>query len=173
MPTNVQNELVGGEVQIEEVAPKWRAVRGLGGGAVADSRDLNGACLVMREFGLEYLGVGVRLHTEGGVGRVGRPCLTTHSDVGCRTQRVFKGGGPAVNTRNGEGVVCANNVVRALVTVGGQVAKYQVVAGRPLVLHDAAAVETVTGRCGSLPIWTSLGVRSVVTLTELSNSNST
>ena len=61
----------------------------------------------------------------------------------------------------------ANNVVRALLTVGGQVAISQVFAGRPLMLHDAAAVEAVTGRCGSLPIWTSMGVRSVVTLTEL------
>ena len=38
------------EVQIEEAAPEWRAVWGLGGGAGADSQDLVGPRPVKREF---------------------------------------------------------------------------------------------------------------------------
>ena len=37
---------------------------------------------------------------------------------------------------NGEGVVCADNVVRALLPVGGQVTIIQVVTGETLVFHD-------------------------------------
>ena len=145
-PTSIRTGQVGREVQIEEVAPEWRAVRGLGGGAGADSQDLAGARPVKREFGLEHLGVRVRLHTlaDGG-GRVVHPCPTTHSEVRCRTQRVRGGRASAVNTRNGEGVVCTNNAVRALLSVGGQVAIGQVVAGQTLVPHDAGAVENRQG----------------------------
>ena len=63
-------------------------------------------------------------------------------------QRVREGGVSAVNTRNGEVVVCANNVVRALLPVGGQVAIGQVVAGQTLVPHDAGAVENRQGEAG-------------------------
>ena len=140
-PTSVRTGQVGREVQIEEVAPEWRAVQGLGRGAGADSQDLAGARPVKRGFGLEHLVVRVRLHTlaDGG-SRVVHPCPTTHSEVRCWTQRVGEGGVSAVNTRNGEGVVCANNVVRALFSVGGQVAIGQVVSGQTLVPHDAGAV---------------------------------
>ena len=71
------------------------------------------------------------------------------------------------------GVVCANNVVRALLPIGGQGAIGQVVAGQTLVPHDAGAVEIVRRRRGSLPMWTSLGGRPVVTLTELLETSST
>ena len=76
-----------------------------------------------RELVLEYLGVGVPLHTlaEGG-GRVVDPCPTASNEVRCWVHHVGKGGVSAVDTRNGEGVVCANNVVRVLLPVGGQVA---------------------------------------------------
>ena len=61
-PTSVRTGQVGREIQIEEVAPERRAVRGLGGGAGTDGQDFLRARPVKREFGLEYLGVGVRLH---------------------------------------------------------------------------------------------------------------
>ena len=89
------------------------------------------------------LDVRLRLHTpliaDGG-GRVVHPCPTTHSEVRCRMQRVHEGGVSAANARNCEGVVCANNVVRALLPVGGQAAIGQVVAGQTLVPYDVDAV---------------------------------
>ena len=63
MPTSVPIGQVGREIQIEEVAPERRTVQGLGGGAGTDVQDLVRARPVKREFGLEYLGVGVRLQT--------------------------------------------------------------------------------------------------------------
>ena len=106
------------EVQIEEVMPEWRAVRGLGGGARANSQDFERARPVKRKFDLEYLGVRVSLHTlaDGG-SLVVHPSPTTHSEFGCRTQRVSEGGVLSVNARSGEGIVFANNVVRALLLV--------------------------------------------------------
>ena len=138
---------VGREIQIEEVAPERGTVRGLGGGAGADGQDLVRARPVKREFGLEYLGVGVRLHTlADGRGRIVHPRPTTHSEVRCWTQRVGEGGVSAVNTGiYGEGVVCTDNVVRALLRVGGQVAVDQVVTGQTLVSHDTSAVENRQG----------------------------
>ena len=41
--------------------------------------------------------------------------------------------------------MCVNNVVRALLSVGGQVAIDQVVAGQTLVPHDAGALENRQG----------------------------
>ena len=171
-PTSVRTRQVEREIQIEEVAPERRTVRGLGGEAGTVCQDLVRARPGKRELGLEHLGVGVRLHTlaDGG-GRVAHPCPTTHSEVRCRTQRVYEGGVSAVNTRNGEGVVCPNNVVRALLPVGGQVA---IIINRPGGRgSDAGApttplrLKTARGRRGSLPMWTSLGARPVAALTEL------
>ena len=100
---------------------------------------------VEREFDLEYVGVGVRLHTlADGRGRIVHPCPTPRSEVRCRTQRVSKGG-VSVNTRNGEGVVCADKVVCAFLPVGGQVTICQVVAGWTLVFRDVSAVENRQG----------------------------
>ena len=73
------------------------------------------------------------------------PCPTTRSEVRCRPQRVREGGVSAVNAKNGEGVVCANNVVRALFPVGGEVSIGQVVADQTLVPHDAGVVENRQG----------------------------
>ena len=50
-----------------------------------------------------------------------------------------------MNTGNGEGVVCADNVVRALLPFDGQVAIGQVVTDQTLVSHDTSAVETRQG----------------------------
>ena len=63
--------------------------------------------------------------------------------------------------------MCADNVVRALLPVGGQVAMGQVVTGQTLVSHDASAVEKRKETRGSLPIRTALGARPVAALTEL------
>ena len=108
---------------------------------------------VKRKFGLEYLGVRVSLHTlaDGG-SRVVHPSPTTHSEFGCRTQRVGEGGVSAVNARNGEGMVFANNVVGALLPVCGQVAIGQVVASQTLVSRYSVRSRTVRGRRGSLPM---------------------
>ena len=96
-PASIRTEQVGREVQIEEVLPEWRAVRGLGRGAGTNSQDFARARLVKRKFGLEYLGVRVSFHTlaDGG-SRVVHPSPTTHSEVGCRMQRVGEGGVSAV-----------------------------------------------------------------------------
>ena len=114
--------------------------------AGVDSQDLVGPRPVKREFGLERLGVRVRFHTlaDGG-GRVVHTCLTIQSEVRCRAQRVREGGVSAVNPRNGEAVVCANNVARALLSVGDQVALGQVVADQTLVPHDADAIKNRQG----------------------------
>ena len=81
-PTSVRTGQVGREIQTEEVAPQRRTVRGLGGGANTDCQDLVWARPVKREFGREYLGVGVRLHTlaDGG-GRAVPPSPTTRPPV--------------------------------------------------------------------------------------------
>ena len=74
-PTSVRTRQGGREVQIEEVAPECRAVRGLGGGAGTDYQDLLGARPAKREFSLEQFGVRVRLLTladGGGDARYGR-----------------------------------------------------------------------------------------------------
>ena len=145
-PTSVRTRQVGREIQIEEVAPKRRTVRGLRGEAGTDCQDLARARPVKRELGLEYLGVGVRLHTlADGRGRIVHPCPTTRSEVRCWMQSVGEGGVSALNTRNGEGVVCTDNVVRALLPVGGQVAIAQVVTGQTLVSHDTSAVKNRQG----------------------------
>ena len=66
---------------------------------------------------------------------------TTHSEFRGRTQRVGDGGVSAVNAGNGEGMVFANNTVRALLSVCSQVAVGQVVAGQTLVSRDSSAFE--------------------------------
>ena len=92
-PTSVLTGQVGREIQIEEVAPARRTVRDLGGGAGTDYQNLLRARPVKRESGLEYLCVGVRLHTlADGRGGIVHPCLTTHSKVRCWMQRVGEGG---------------------------------------------------------------------------------
>ena len=70
-PTSILTGQIGREIQIEEVASEWRAVRGLGGGAGTDCQDLVRGRPVKLEFSLEHLGVRVRLHTPAdGEGRV-------------------------------------------------------------------------------------------------------
>ena len=154
---------------MKEVAPKRRAVRGLGGGEGTDGQYLVWTCPVKREFGPEYLIVGVRLHTlADGRGRTVYPCSTTHSEVRCWIQRIGEGGVSAVNMRNKQGLACADNVVRALLPVGGQIAIGQVVPGQTLVSHHTCAVENCQGEP-----WESAnvdfvgGAKPVAALTEL------
>ena len=99
-----------------------------------------------RKFGLEYLGVRVSLHTlaDGG-NRVVHPYPTTHGESRCRAQCVGEGGVSAGNARNGEGMVFANNIVRALLSVCSQVALDQVVAGQTLVSRYYGAFENRQG----------------------------
>ena len=105
------------KVQIEEVIPEWRTIRGLSGGAGTNGQDFVRARPVKRKFGLEYLGVRVSLHTlaDGG-SRLVHPC-PTHGECRCRAQCVGEGGVSAANARNGDGMVFANNIVRALLSV--------------------------------------------------------
>ena len=133
-PTSVRTGQVGREIQIEDAAPERPIVRGFGGGESTDGQDLIRTRPVKHKFGLEYVGVDVRLHTlaDGGE-RVVHPCPTTRNEVRCWAQRVGEGGVSAVNMTNGEGMVCENNVVRALLPVSGQVEINQVVAGQTLV----------------------------------------
>ena len=148
-PASVRTGQVGREIQVEEVTLERRTVLGLGGGAGTDIKDIIRARQVMRECGVEYLGVGVRLHTfADGRGRIIHPCPTTRSGVRCWTQRVGEGGVSAVNTRNAGGVVCADNVVCALLPVGGQVAIDLLIAGETLVSNNASAVKTRQGDTG-------------------------
>ena len=69
------------------------------------------------------------------------PSLTTQSEFGRWTQRVSVGEILSVNARNGESMVYANNVVRALLPVGGQVTRAPVVAGQALVSRYSSAFE--------------------------------
>ena len=56
-----------------------------------------------------------------------------------------------VNVRNGEGMVFANNIVRALLSVCIQVAIGQVVAGQTLVSRYSGAFENRQGEVGVPP----------------------
>ena len=122
-PASIRTGQVGKKVQIEEVIPQWRTVRGLHRGAWANVQNFVGTRPIKCKFGLEHLGVRVSLHTlaDGG-GRIVHPSPTTHDGLGCRAQRVGKGGVSAVNAENCEGMVFADNVVRSLLPIGGQVA---------------------------------------------------
>ena len=82
--TSVRTGEVGREIIIEEVAHERRTVRGLGGGVGTACQNLVRARLDKREFGLEYLGVDVGLHTlADGRGGIVHPCLTIRSEVRC------------------------------------------------------------------------------------------
>ena len=69
------------------------------------------------------------------------PCPTIHGEFRDWTQRVGEGGVSAVNARSGEGMVFANNIVRALLSVCSEVTVGQVVAGQTLVSRDSGAFE--------------------------------
>ena len=89
-----------------------RTIRGLGSEGGTGCQNLVRARPANREFGLGFLAVGVGLHTlADGRGRTVHPCPTIRCQVRCCTQRVGEGGVSVVNTRNGEGVVCADNVI--------------------------------------------------------------
>ena len=60
-------------------------------------------------------------------------------------QRVGEGGVSVVYAGNGEGVVSANNIIRALLSVCRQVAIGQVVAGQTLVSRYSGAFENRQG----------------------------
>ena len=71
--------------------------------------------------------------------------------------------------RHCEGMVFADDILRALMAVGRQVA----VGGVTKLLWPALPSKIVKGRRGSLPKWTSLGANTVAALTELLYETST
>ena len=152
-PASIRTGRVGREIQLEEVIAEWRAVRGFGREAGANCQDFVRARPGKRKLGLEYLGVRVSLHAlaDGG-SRVVHPYPTTHDEFWCRTQRVGEGGVSTVNARNGEGMVFANNVVLALLSVCSQVAVGQVVTGQTLVSRDSGAFENRQGETWKSPM---------------------
>ena len=64
-------------------------------------------------------------------------------------------------------MVFADDIVRALLAIGRQVAVGEVIAGQALVTATPLRSKIVRGRRGSLPMWTSLGAKPVASLTEL------
>ena len=71
-----------------------------------------------REFGLEDLGVRVSPRAlADGDGRIVHPHLAANGEIGNWTQSIGEGGVAAVDASNGEGVVFAGDVVRALLAV--------------------------------------------------------
>ena len=71
--------------------------------------------------------------------------MPTHGEFRGRKQRVDEGGVSAVNAGNVEGMVFANNIVRALLSVCSLVTIGQVVAGQTLVSCDSGTVENRQG----------------------------
>ena len=67
------------------------------------------------------------------------------ANFGFRTRCVSEVGVSAVNARNGEGMVFANNIARVLLSVCSQVAIGQVVAGQTLVFRYSGAFENRQG----------------------------
>ena len=165
---SVKTRRVGREIQIQEVAPERRAVRGLGGGAGTDGQDL---------FGPVQLNASLFLSSFASViafapWRMVEAELYTHA----QQPTVKLGAGRSASARaeflritlgNGEGVVWADNVVRAPLPFGGQVAIGQVVTGQTLVSHDTCVVETRQGRPWESVHVTLLDARPVAELTEL------
>ena len=140
--TNVRTGRVGREIQIKQVASERRTVRGLAAeqgktarilcGTIQLSASLASSTLASVLIFTPWLMIEAEMYTHAqpstgtlGVGR----------SASVRAE-IF-----AVNTGNVEGVVCADNVVRQLLPVGGQVAIGQVVTGQTLVFHDTSVVE--------------------------------
>ena len=73
----------------------------------------------------------------------------------------------AVNARNGEGMVFANNTVRALLSVCSQVKIGQVVAGQTLVSRYCGAFENRYGETWKPAHANLVGRQSVAALTKL------
>ena len=101
-----------------------------------------GARPVERKFGLDDLGVraSVRALTDGGSPIVhSRPA--GNGGFGDRARFVGEGGLAAIDARNGEDMVSADDIVRALLAVSHRVAVGKVVAGQALVAGKPSALE--------------------------------
>ena len=70
-------------------------------------------------------------------------------------------------------MVFADDIVRALLAVGRQVAVGEVVAGQALVAGDPGAFENRSREAGKLTMLTSLQAKQMAALTELLYANST
>ena len=82
--------------------------------------------------------------------------MSRHGEFWGRTQRVGEGGVSAVDAVNGEGMVLANNVVRALLSVCSEVAISLAVPGQTPVSRYSGAFENCQGET-----WTSTHVNLV------------
>ena len=70
-------------------------------------------------------------------------------------------------------MVFTDDIVRALLAVGRQVAVGEVVAGQAVVADDPGAFENREREAQSLPTWASLGAKPAAVLTELLSAKST
>ena len=92
------------------------------------------------------------------------PCPTTYGEVHQRAKRVGDSGIWSVYAGNGEGMVFANNIVRALLSIRSQIAVGQVVAGQTTMSRDSRPFENYQRGTWK---WTSLGANLVAALTAL------
>ena len=74
-----------------------------------------------------------------GGSRVVHPNPATISEFGDRAQCVGEGRVATFHARNCEGMAFADDIVRVLLKIGGQVAVGEVIAGQALVAEDAGA----------------------------------
>ena len=174
MPTSVQTRQVKREIQIKEVSPERRAVRGLGGGAGINGQDLLWPRPVKREYGLEYLGVSVRLHTLAD----GRTELHTHAQ-----QPTGKFGAGRSTSARAEFLRLTRETVRAWCAQAMSFARFRRSVAKSQYARwsrtrlwcptTPVRSKIVRESHGSLPMCTSLGTRPVAALTELLKANST
>ena len=95
-----------------------------------------------REFGLKELVVRVSLRAlMDGSSYIVHLRPATKDEFRDRTHCVGKGGVAALHASNGEGMVFADDIVRALLAIRRQVAACEVVAGQTLVAGDPSALE--------------------------------
>ena len=166
--TNVQTGKVARDIQREEVAPEERIVRGLVIGAGADCQNLVRARPGKREFGLEYVCVGVRLHTlangrEAKLYIQAKPLVTKlgagpTASARAEFQRLTR------ETRHGVLGQC-----RSRAFAGRWPSRNRPGGTRARLWRRTTLVrsKTVKGSRGSMPMWTLLGTRPVAALTEL------
>ena len=115
---------------------------GVSGSTGANFKDFVGARPVEQELGLEDLTVRVRLRAlADGDGRIEHPHSATNGEFWNRAQCVREGRVSAFHARNCEDMVFADDIVRALLAVGRQVAAGEVVAGQALMTSDPGVFE--------------------------------
>ena len=137
---------VGTQIQIQELSAERGTVRDVGGGTGANCEDFVGARPVEQELSLENFGVRISLGAlaDGG-SRMVHPYPAANDEFRNRTQCVGEGGISAFRWRNLEIMVLADDIVRALLAFGRQLAVGEVVAGQTLAAGDFSSPES----CGT------------------------